>query len=55
MKGERRLARELALQALYEIDLAQHPPSQVMFEQFGALENPIPVLRNMPGHWWWGL
>lgn len=42
MKGERRLARELALQALYEIDLVQHPPAEVMFEQFGALDEPNP-------------
>ena len=42
MRGERRLARELALQALYEIDLVQHPPAQVMFEQFGALEESNP-------------
>ena len=30
MTGERRKARELALQALYEIDLAGHAPSEVI-------------------------
>jgi N utilization substance protein B len=30
MTGERRKARELALQALFEIDLAGHTPSEVM-------------------------
>jgi N utilization substance protein B len=30
MTGERRKARELALQALFEIDLAGHDPSEVM-------------------------
>ncbi len=40
MKGERRLARELALQALYEIDLVRHPPEEVMQELFGALLEP---------------
>ena len=30
MTGERRKARELTLQALYEIDLAGHPSDQVM-------------------------
>lgn len=42
MKGERRLARELALQALYEIDLVQHPPSEVMHELFGTLPESNP-------------
>ncbi len=36
MKGERRLARELALQALYEIDLVGHPPALVLHERLGA-------------------
>ncbi len=34
MKGERRLARELALKALYEIDLVGHAPAMVLHEQF---------------------
>ncbi len=40
MKGERRLARELALQALYEIDLVRHPPAEVLQELLGALAEP---------------
>lgn len=39
MKGERRLARELALKALYEIDLVGHAPATVLHERFGAEEN----------------
>jgi len=35
MKGERRLARELALQALYEVDLVGHAPAAVLHERFG--------------------
>lgn len=38
MKGERRLAREFALQALYEIDLVGHPPATVLHERFGVGE-----------------
>ncbi|HDQ34992.1 MAG TPA: transcription antitermination factor NusB [Chloroflexi bacterium] len=38
MKGERRRARELALQALYEIDLVGHEPGQVLQERF--LDDP---------------
>ncbi len=34
MKGERRLARELALQVLYEIDLVGHPPATVLYDRF---------------------
>ena len=40
VKGERRLARELALQALYEIDLVGHPPAEVLQELLGALAEP---------------
>jgi N utilization substance protein B len=36
VKGERRLARELALQALYEIDLVGHAAATVLHERFGA-------------------
>lgn len=32
MKGERRLAREMALKVLYEIDLVGHPPAVVLLE-----------------------
>ncbi len=35
MKGERRLARELALKALYEVDLVGHVPAAVLHECFG--------------------
>lgn len=35
MKGERRLSRELALQALYEVDLVGHAPATVLCERFG--------------------
>ncbi len=34
MKGERRLARELALKALYEIDLVGHAPALVLHRRF---------------------
>jgi N utilization substance protein B len=40
MKGERRLAREWALQVLYEIDLVRHSPAEVMHELFGAIDEP---------------
>lgn len=35
MSGERRKARGLALQALYEIDCAGHPPADVMANLLG--------------------
>ncbi len=35
MKGERRLSRELALQALYEVDLVGHAPAAVLHEHLG--------------------
>ncbi len=34
MKGERRLARQLALQALYEVDLVAHPLGEVLNQRF---------------------
>jgi len=34
MKGERRMARELAVQALYEVDLVGHAPAVVLNERF---------------------
>ena len=42
MKGERRLARELALQALYEVDLVGHAPAAVLHERLNEVvdENP---------------
>lgn len=42
MKGERRLARQLALEALYEIDLVGHSPATVLYERFGDVEEPSP-------------
>ena len=38
MKGERRLAREIALQALFEIDLVDHSIGEVLAERYA--ENP---------------
>lgn len=40
MKGERRQARQIALQALYEIDLVGHPAAEVMHERWQELEAP---------------
>ncbi len=42
VKGERRMARELALQALYEIDLAGHPPAVVLEGRFAECEGLSP-------------
>ncbi len=39
MKGERRLARALALQALYEVDLVGHAPAAVLRERFATESN----------------
>lgn len=39
MKGERRLARALALQALYEADLVGHAPAAVLRERFATEPN----------------
>lgn len=41
MKGERRQARELALQALYEIDLVGHAPATVLYERFSAVPDLV--------------
>ena len=38
MKGERRLARELALQALFEIDMVDHPVGEVIDERLRKAE-----------------
>ncbi len=40
MKGERRLARQLAIQALYEVDLVAHPIGEVLSQRFA--ENELP-------------
>lgn len=41
MKGERRLARQLALQVLYEIDLVGHPIGEALAQRFADTE-PLP-------------
>ncbi len=38
MKGERRLARQLALQVLYEVDLVAHPVGEVLNQRFADTE-----------------
>lgn len=38
MKGERRLARQLALQVLYEVDLVAHPIGEVLSQRFADNE-----------------
>lgn len=38
MKGERRAARQLALQALYEIDLVDHPIGEVLTARLAETE-----------------
>ena len=43
MKGERRLARQLALQVLYEIDLVAHPIGEVLTQRFADAETPLRV------------
>lgn len=45
VKGERRMARELALQALYEIDLAGHPPAVVLEERFAECDGITPRVQ----------
>ena len=40
MKGERRLARQLALQVLYEVDLVAHPVGEVLSQRFVDTELP---------------
>ncbi|MFP4393851.1 MAG: transcription antitermination factor NusB [Anaerolineales bacterium] len=39
MKGERRLARESALQALFEIDMTDHPVGEVLDERLREAEH----------------
>lgn len=46
MKGERRLARELALQVLYEIDLVGHAPATVLYERLGELSELNPRVEE---------
>jgi transcription antitermination protein NusB len=46
MKGERRLARELALQVLYEIDLVGHAAATVLYERFGVTDDSNPRVEE---------
>ena len=46
MKGERRLARQLALQALYEIDLVGHPVGEVLERRFNDDVDLSPRVRT---------
>ena len=46
MKGERRRARELALQALYEVDLVGHAPATVLHVCFGSDVDPNPRVEG---------
>lgn len=39
MKGERRLARQLALQVLYEVDLVEHPLGEALTQRFADTES----------------
>ncbi len=45
MKGERRAARQLALQVLYEIDLVAHPVGEVLSARFAEVEVSFRVQR----------
>lgn len=45
----RRLARTVALQALYEIDCAHHPPAQVI--QYRLEETPLPETAARFARW----
>ena len=45
MKGERRLARQLALQVLYEVDLVAHPIGEVLNQRFADTE-PLPRVQS---------
>jgi transcription antitermination protein NusB len=46
VKGERRLARELALQALYEIDLVGHAPALVLHDRVGTIVDANPRVES---------
>ena len=49
MKGERRLARQLALQVLYEIDLVAHPLGEALTQRF-AETDPVPRVQVYARH-----
>ncbi len=42
MKSQRHRARQIALQALYEIDMTNHPPGQVLQRHIRSLTQPLP-------------
>ncbi len=42
MKSQRHRARQIALQALYEIDMTNHPPGQVLQRHIRSLRRPLP-------------
>jgi len=44
MKGERRMARQLALQVLYEVDLVAHPVGEALTHRF-AETDPVPRVQ----------
>lgn len=44
MKGERRLARQLALQVLYEVDLVAHPLGEALAQRFVETD-PVPRVQ----------
>ncbi|MGC9346863.1 MAG: transcription antitermination factor NusB [Anaerolineae bacterium] len=46
MKGERRQARQLALEALYEIDLVGHTPTVVLHERFSSVPDISPRVER---------
>jgi N utilization substance protein B len=46
VKGERRQARELALQVLYEIDLVGHAPALVLHERSNAIVDQNPRVED---------
>jgi transcription antitermination protein NusB len=46
VKGERRLARELALQVLYEIDLVGHAPAIVLHSHVATLVDANPRVET---------
>lgn len=48
MKGERRFARQLALQCLYEIDLVDHPVGVVLEQRF--LDDELDISERVQGY-----
>ena len=44
MQPQRHHARQTALQVLYEIDVADHPPGQVLDNRLQTLDPPLPAI-----------